>query len=52
MAAKVLTVQSVERHKPRPEARLEIPDAALPGFYLIVQPSGFKSWAVRYRIAG
>lgn len=52
MAAKVLTVQSVERHKPRPETRLEIPDAALPGFYLIVQPSGFKSWAVRYRIAG
>ena len=52
MAAKVLTVQSVERHKPRPERRLEIPDAALPGFYLIVQPSGFKSWAVRYRVAG
>lgn len=52
MAAKVLTVQSVERYKPRPEARLEIPDAALPGFYLIVQSSGFKSWAVRYRIAG
>ena len=52
MAAKVLTVQSVERHKPKPERRLEIPDAALPGFYLIVQPSGAKSWAVRYRIAG
>lgn len=52
MAAKVLTVQSVERYKPRPEQRLEIPDAALPGFYLIVQTSGFKSWAVRYRVAG
>ena len=52
MAAKVLTVQSVDRHKPVSGQRLEIPDALLPGFYLIVQPSGFKSWAVRYRIAG
>lgn len=52
MAAKVLTVQSVERHKPLPPRRLEIPDAALPGFYLIVQPSGAKSWAVRYRVNG
>src|SRR5262245_47551231 len=30
--------------------RLEIPDAVLPGLYLIVQPTGAKSWAVRYRI--
>ncbi|SOR30305.1 Integrase family protein [Methylorubrum extorquens] len=52
MAAKVLTVQSVERHKPDPARRLEIADAALPGFYLVVQPSGLKSWAVRYRVAG
>ena len=52
MTAKVLTVQSVERHKPNPERRLEIPDATLPGFYLVVQPSGAKSWAVRYRITG
>ncbi|WP_171070291.1 tyrosine-type recombinase/integrase [Methylobacterium terricola] len=52
MTAKVLTVQSVERHKPNPERRLEIPDATLPGFYLVVQPSGAKSWAVRYRING
>lgn len=52
MAAKVLTVQSVERYKPVPERRLEIPDATLPGFYLVVQPSGAKSWAIRYRIAG
>ncbi|MCJ2043062.1 site-specific integrase [Methylobacterium sp. J-078] len=52
MAAKVLTVQSVERYKPDPEKRLEIPDATLPGFYLVVQPSGAKSWAVRYRVNG
>src|SRR5262249_4181115 len=31
-------------------ARIEIPDAVLPGLYLIVQPTGAKSWAVRYRI--
>ena len=52
MVAKVLTMQSVERHKPQPSRRIEIPDAALPGFYLVVQPSGAKSWAVRYRFAG
>lgn len=52
MVAKVLTMQSVERHKPQPAGRIEIPDAALPGFYLVVQPSGAKSWAVRYRFGG
>lgn len=52
MVAKVLTMQSVERHKAQPAGRVEIPDAALPGFYLVVQPSGAKSWAVRYRFAG
>jgi integrase len=52
VVAKVLTMQSVERHKPQPAGRIEIPDAALPGFYLVVQPSGAKSWAVRYRFGG
>lgn len=52
MVAKVLTMQSVERHKPQATGRVEIPDAALPGFYLVVQPSGAKSWAVRYRFSG
>jgi integrase len=31
-------------------ARVEIADAVLPGLYLVVQPTGAKSWAVRYRI--
>ena len=30
--------------------RIEIADAVLPGLYLIVQPTGVKSWAVRYRV--
>ena len=37
--------------KIQPKAnRFEVPDKVLPGLYLIVQPSGFKSWAVRTRI--
>jgi integrase len=45
-----LTARSVENTKPHPSRRLELPDGALPGFYLVVQPSGAKSWAVRYRV--
>jgi integrase len=32
------------------DVRVEIPDAVVPGLYLIVQPTGVKSWAVRYRM--
>jgi integrase len=46
-----LNVKSVETERPS-KARREIPDAYLPGLYLIVQPSGAKSWAVRYRHEG
>jgi hypothetical protein len=37
---------------PNPTARREIPDGKPGGLYLIVQPSGAKSWALRYRIDG
>jgi integrase len=47
-----LTTQFVEKIRPNPTRRLEIPDSLLPGLYLIVQPSGAKSWAVRYRHSG
>jgi len=46
-----LTSKAVESIKPR-AARQEIPDGLLPGLYLIVQPSGARSWAVRYRHNG
>jgi integrase len=46
-----LTVESVKAMKPG-AARREIPDAVVPGLYLVIQPSGLKSWALRYRIAG
>jgi integrase len=46
-----LTSKAVENIKPT-ASRQEIPDALLPGLYLIVQPSGARSWAVRYRHNG
>jgi integrase len=49
--AKALTVQSVERLKADPAKRLEVPDGLLPGLYFVIQPSGARSWAVRYRHA-
>jgi integrase len=50
--AKRLTQISVENAKPDRTKRVEIPDAGKPGLYLVIQPSGKKSWAVRYRIDG
>jgi integrase len=46
--AKQLTVAAVERLRPGKERR-EIPDGGCAGLYLIVQPSGAKSWALRFR---
>lgn len=50
MAAR-LTDISIQNAKPGPTRR-EIPDGGCKGLYLIVQPSGRKSWAVRYRHNG
>src|SRR5262245_36372011 len=46
-----LTVKNVEAMRPGADRR-EIPDGHMPGLYLIVQPSGARSWAVRYRHHG
>ncbi len=35
-----------------PTTRRELPDGKIAGLYLVVQPSGAKSWALRYRVAG
>src|SRR3954463_13053799 len=49
--AKWLTAKSIENLKPG-TARREIPDGGCRGLYRVVQPSGHKSWAVRYRFEG
>jgi integrase len=49
--AKALTARTIETVKPG-KARKEIPDARMPGLYLVLQPSGTRSWAVRYRSGG
>jgi integrase len=46
-----LTVKNVEAMRSSADRR-EIPDGHMPGLYLVVQPSGAKSWAVRYRHQG
>jgi integrase len=46
-----LTTKTVENWKPQ-ATRQEIPDAAARGLYLIVQPSGVKSFAIRGRHGG
>ncbi|WP_018259465.1 Arm DNA-binding domain-containing protein [Methylobacterium sp. WSM2598] len=45
---KALTVRAIEALKGGP-VRAEIRDGLIPGLYLVCQPSGSKSWAVRYR---
>lgn len=49
--ARALTTRAVETTKPE-QKRREIPDRHMPGLYLVVQPSGAKGWAIRYRHAG
>ncbi|HMB14568.1 MAG TPA: integrase arm-type DNA-binding domain-containing protein [Roseovarius sp.] len=49
--ARAFTTKAVEAVKPDTNRR-EIPDPSLAGLYLVVQPSGGKSWALRYRYAG
>jgi integrase len=46
-----LTVKGVEAVRTAAERR-EIPDDFMRGLYLVVQPTGAKSWAVRYRHGG
>jgi len=50
--AKALTPKGIDALKPQPDKRVEIPDPALSGLYVVVQASGVKSWALRYRFGG
>ncbi|MBY6119812.1 integrase arm-type DNA-binding domain-containing protein [Mameliella alba] len=52
MVGQRLTTKGIEAMKPDPDKRLEVPDPGCPGLYLIIQPSGSKGWAARYRFAG
>jgi integrase len=49
--AKPFTAKTIEAIKPDPSKRIERPDPGLQGLYLVTQPSGAKSWALRYRFA-
>jgi integrase len=46
-----LTAKYVENVRPD-EVRREIADGGCAGLYLLLQPSGHRSWAVRYRFNG
>ena len=46
-----LTVKTVENIKPS-AARREVADGEIRGMYLVIQPSGAKSYVLRYRHAG
>jgi len=48
---RALTARTIETIKPG-ASRQEIPDPLLPGHYLVLQPSGARSFAVRYRLGG
>ena len=49
--ARGLTAAAVERFKPDPSKRLEVPDGLLPDLYFVIQPSGARSWAVHRHTA-
>jgi integrase len=50
--ARGLTTKGVEALKPDPDRRVEISDPGQRGLYLVMQPSGAKSWAARFRHEG
>ena len=50
--AKALTAASLLKLKADPSKRREVADGILTGLYFVIQPTGRKSWAVRYRAGG
>jgi integrase len=49
---KTLTAAGVEKMKPDPGKRLWVRDAGSQALYLVIQQSGFKSWAMAFRKRG
>jgi hypothetical protein len=49
---RALTSRSVETMKLPAAGRMEVPDGILLGLYFVLQPTGGRSWAVRYRYQG
>ncbi len=47
-----LTAKQVQYMKPNPKKRLEVPAGPPSGLYLVVHPTGRKSWIFRYRFRG
>jgi integrase len=47
----MLTDRAIKK-LPLPQNRREVPDGRVTGLYLVLQSSGAKSWALRYRSAG
>jgi hypothetical protein len=47
--AKMYTDLSIKKLKPHRTKRLELPDLGAQGLYVCVQPSGAKSFAMRFR---
>ena len=48
MTSKILTATAVKNFRPGTAPR-QIPDGGCVGLYLIVYPSGRKTWAMRFR---
>jgi integrase len=46
--AKTLTVAAVKKYRPS-RARREVRDGGAQGLYLVIQPSGARSWCLRFR---
>jgi integrase len=49
MTSKVFLTDRYVRNAKATKTRVEIPDAGAPGLRLVVQPTGGKSWALRFR---
>ena len=52
MKKRGLTARQIQFMKPNPDKRMEVPAGSPSGLYLVVHPSGKKSWAFRYRYRG